>query len=66
MKNMHRITAARRNMAHQALQDAARNRFSALKDEDADWKAFWKDAARDNIGHARTLRLHGIEYPQIP
>lgn len=75
MNSVHRITAARRNMAFQALSGVsdqissyrAASNAEFDKEEDREkWKHFWRDAIRDNIGHARTLRLHGIEYPQIP
>lgn len=62
---MIRITATRRNMAHKALTDAT-DYLRSYRDSDADWKAFYRDVIRDNVGHARTLRLAGIEYPSIP
>ena len=66
MNAVYRITAARRDMAHEALQEASRHLQAAMRDTDLEWKRFWKDAARDSVEHAKTLRLHGIEYPQIP
>lgn len=66
MKNMIRVTATRRNMAHQAL-GASSEFIRCYREADTrDGKDFWIDVMRGSVQHARQLRLDGIDYPFIP